>query len=177
MTLNTALAISLGVLGGIAAWLFLGPLGGALAIWATFIAWGCFFHCGGGEHGLQSTIAGNVLGAIVGGITLMVATRTGMDAQIGLAVWAGICVGVGVAVMVLLANIPLFASIPAQVYGFAAVVALSLVGNATGALTDVSLGNPMVAVILSMIVGAVLGYVSERFAMMLTGLGTHHAKA
>ena len=43
MSLNTALAISLGVLGAVATWLFLGPLGGMLAIWAAFIAWGCYY--------------------------------------------------------------------------------------------------------------------------------------
>jgi Protein of unknown function (DUF1097) len=177
MSLNSALAISLGVLGGIAAWLFLGPLGGVLAIWAAFVAWGCFFHCGGGEHGLQLTIAGNVVGAIVGGITLIAATRAGMDAKIGLAVWAGICVGIGVAVMVLLANIPLLESIPAQVYGFACVVGLTLVGNAAGALTAPALANPVVAIILSMVAGAILGYVSEKLAGMLASARTHHAKA
>ena len=73
MSLNTALAISLGVLGAIATWLFLGPLGGALAIWAAFIAWGCFFHNGGKESGLQSTILGTAAGAIIAGITLKIA--------------------------------------------------------------------------------------------------------
>ncbi|WP_141701487.1 DUF1097 domain-containing protein, partial [Methyloceanibacter marginalis] len=63
MSANTALAISVGVLGAIATWLFLGPLGGMLAIWAAFIAWGCFFHCGGKEAGLQSAILGNIAGA------------------------------------------------------------------------------------------------------------------
>ena len=67
MSSNTALAISVGVLGAIATWLFLGPLGGALAIWAAFIAWGCFFHCGGKEHGLQSAILCNAAGAIIAG--------------------------------------------------------------------------------------------------------------
>ena len=56
--MNTALAISLGVLGAVATWLFLGPLGGMLAIWAAFIAWGCYYHSGGKEAGLQSTILG-----------------------------------------------------------------------------------------------------------------------
>jgi hypothetical protein len=38
--------------------------------------------------------------------------------------------------------------------------------------------NPMVVVILSMIIGAVFGYVSERLAGMLAGMGhAHHAKA
>jgi hypothetical protein len=179
MSTNTALAISVGVLGAIATWLFLGPLGGALAIWAAFIAWGCFFHCGGKEHGLQSAILCNAAGAIIAGITLVVATKAGLADKLGLPVWAGICVGIGVAAMVLLGNIPMFASIPAQVYGFASVVAYTLMKDAAGSLTAVSLENPVVIVILSMIVGAVFGYVSEKVAGMLAGMGSHahHVKA
>jgi hypothetical protein len=47
MDLIVALAISIGVLGGIATWVSLGPLAGVLQIWAIFIAWACFYHCGG----------------------------------------------------------------------------------------------------------------------------------
>lgn len=178
MSANLALAISVGVLGAIATWLFLGPLGGALAIWAAFIAWGCFFHCGGKETGLQSAILGNIAGAIVAGITLWVATQTGVADTIGLPVWAGICVGVGVAVMVLLANIPIFSAIPAQVYGFASVVALTLLGNGAGNLTAASMANPVVVIIISMIVGAIFGWISEKVAGMLAGSGHGaHAKA
>jgi Protein of unknown function (DUF1097) len=179
MSSNTALAISVGVLGAIATWLFLGPLGGALAIWAAFIAWGCFFHCGGKEQGLQSAILNNAAGAIIAGITLVVATKTGMADKLGLPVWAGICVGVGVAAMVLLANMPMFAVIPAQVYGFASVVAYTLMKDAAGSLTAGSMENPVVVVILSMIIGAVFGYVSEKLAGMLAGMGhgARHAKA
>lgn len=178
MSANTALAISVGVLGAIATWLFLGPLGGMLAIWAAFIAWGCFFHCGGKESGLQSAILGNIAGAIIAGITLWVATQTGIGDQIGLPIWAGICVGIGVAAMVLLANIPVFAAIPAQVYGFASVVALTLLGNGAGNLTAASMENPVVVIICSMIVGALFGWVSEKIADMLAGAGHGaHAKA
>jgi hypothetical protein len=178
MSANTALAISVGVLGAIATWLFLGPLGGILAIWAAFIAWGCFFHCGGKESGLQSAILGNIAGAIIAGITLWVATQTGIGDQIGLPIWAGICVGIGVAAMVLLANIPAFAAIPAQVYGFASVVALTLLGNGAGNLTAASMENPVVVIICSMIVGALFGWVSEKIAGMLAGAGHGaHAKA
>jgi ABC-type Fe3+-siderophore transport system permease subunit len=179
MSLNTALAISLGVLGAVAAWLFLGPLAShtslGLQIWATFIAWGCFYHCGGKESGLQTTIIGNAAGAVIAGITLYVATKTGLDAKLGLPLWAGICVGLGVAAMVLLANVPMFATIPAQVYGFASVVAMVLIGG--GEVAAASLANPVVAIILSMIIGAVFGYVSERVAGMLVGTGHHRAAA
>ena len=177
MSLNTALAISLGLLGAVATWLFLGPLGGALAIWAAFIAWGCFYHCGGKEQGLQTTIICNAVGAVVAGITLYIATQTGVGESLTLPVWAGICVGIGVAVMVLLANIPILSSIPAQVYGFASVVALTLLGNAAGNIMAGSMANPVLVIILSMIAGAVFGYVSEKLAVMLMGMGDRaHAR-
>jgi hypothetical protein len=178
MSTNTALAISVGVLGAIATWLFLGPLNSALAIWAAFIAWGCFFHCGGKEQGLQSAILGNIAGAIIAGITLYVATQTAVGASMPTGVWAGICVGIGVAAMVLLANIPLFAAIPAQVYGFASVVAYTLMTK-DASLTAASLANPVVVIILSMIIGAGFGYVSEKIAGTLAGAGhgARHAKA
>jgi Protein of unknown function (DUF1097) len=176
MSTNTALAISLGVLGAIATWLFLGPLGGALAIWAAFIAWGCYFHCGGKEQGLQTTILNSAAGAIIAGITLTVVTKAGLADSLGLPVWAGICVGLGVAAMVLLANIPMFSAIPAQVYGFASVAAYTLMKDAAGSLTAASLENPVVAIILSMAVGAIFGYASEKLAGMLAGAG-HGARA
>ena len=125
MSLNTALAISLGVLGAVATWLFLGPLGGMLAIWAAFIAWGCYYHSGGKEAGLQSTILGTAAGAVIAGITLVVASAS-FGASLPANMWVALCVGLGVAAMVLLANVPLFANIPAQVYGFAATVAMAL---------------------------------------------------
>jgi hypothetical protein len=178
MSSNTALAISVGVLGAIATWLFLGPLGGALAIWAAFIAWGCYFHCGGKEQGLQSAILNNAAGAVIAGITLMVA-GAGIGSSMPAAVWPAICVGLGVAAMVLLANVPVFSTIPAQVYGFASVAAYTLMKDAAGSLTAASLENPVVVVILSMIIGAVFGYVSEKVAGMLAGAGhgARHAKA
>lgn len=175
MSSNTALAISVGVLGAIATWLFQGPLGQALAIWAAFIAWGCFFHSGGKETGLQSAILNNAAGAIIAGITLWVATQTGID--LGSAVWPAICVGLGVAAMVLLANVPIFSNIPAQVYGFASIAAYVLLKGGADQLTSASMQNPEVVIILSMIIGAVFGYVSEKVAGLLTGENRAHAKA
>jgi hypothetical protein len=166
------------VLGAIATWLFLGPLGGALAIWAAFIAWGCYFHCGGKEQGLQTAIVNNAAGAVIGGLTLL-AAGAAFGGSMPAAVWPAICVGIGVAAMVLLANMPMFSVIPAQVYGFASVVAYTLMKDAGGSLTAVSMENPVVVVILSMIIGAAFGYVSEKLAGMLAGAGhgARHAKA
>jgi hypothetical protein len=170
MSLISALAISIGVLGGVATWLFLGPLAGGLQIWAAFIAWACFFHCGGKEAGLKATIMANVAGCVMAGLTLIAVSRGGMGDSLGLPLWAGICVGVGVLVMILLANMPAFAAIPALVYGYAATAGYALLtADGLAMLTSPTLANPVVTIALSMIVGAVLGYVSEKVAGALLG--------
>ncbi|HEY4807169.1 MAG TPA: DUF1097 family protein, partial [Roseiarcus sp.] len=51
MDLITALALSIGVLGGIATFVLL-SFGMGLQIWVAFIAWATFYHCGGKEAGL-----------------------------------------------------------------------------------------------------------------------------
>lgn len=174
MSLISALAISIGVLGGVATWLFLGPLAGGLQIWAAFIAWACFFHCGGKEAGLKATIMANVAGCIMAGLTLIAVSRGGMGGSLGLPMWAGICVGVGVLVMILLANMPALAAIPALVYGYAATAGYALLADdGLAMLTAPTLGNPVVTIALSMIVGAVFGYVSEKVAGALVGHGGH----
>ena len=170
MSLITALAVSIGGLGGIATWLFLGPLGGALQIWAAFIAWACFFHSGGKEAALGSTIACTLAGAVVAWITLIIITQTGVAGMLGLPIWAGIMVAIGVGVMVLLANMPMFATIPALVYGFAAVAAYTLLADgAIDRLMAASLDNPLVTVGLSLIAGALLGWLSEKLAGAMAG--------
>ena len=101
-------------------------------------------------------------------LTLLAVSRGGFGASLGLPLWAGICVGIGVMVMILLANMPAFAAIPAMVYGFAATAGYALLAtDGLANLTAASLGNPLVTIILSMIAGAALGYVSEKVAGML----------
>ena len=180
MSSNTALAISVGVLGAIATWLFLGPLGGALAIWAAFIAWGCYFHCGGKEQGLQSAILNNAAGAIIAGITLIVATKTGLadtarTAGMGRDLRRRRRRRHGAA-----RQRPDVRHHPGA--GLRLCFGRRLhadEGRGAATLTAGSMDNPVVVIILSMIVGAVFGYVSEKLAGMLAGAGhgARHAKA
>src|SRR5260221_11042631 len=60
-----ALSLSIAVLGAVWAFLALGPLSGFVLVWAGFIAWGCFFHTGGGAKALGKTIPGTAHGAFV----------------------------------------------------------------------------------------------------------------
>lgn len=164
MDLITALAVSIGALGGVATYLFLSPFGLGLQIWAAFIAWASFYHCGGKTSGFSASVLANLWGVLWGALTLIAVTQTGLADSLGLPLWAGICVAVGVALMILGAKIPAFSAIPAQVYGYAATVAFALLTNAAGALLQPDLANPAVIIALSMVVGAVFGLVSEHLA-------------
>ena len=96
-------------------------------------------------------------------------------------VWPAVVVGVTVFLLVIVASLEPLSSVPANVYGYASTVAYSLhqpseaaatAGEAgTGPLQNLasaSFENPLVLLILSMVVGAVFGYVSGKVANALT---------
>jgi hypothetical protein len=159
MNLVTALAIVIGVLGAIATWLFLGPLGGTgLQIWAAFIAWASYYGSGGGEDGLVKSVTANVWGALLATIALILIGKTGVGLP-GIAV----IVGITVCVMILGAHLPALSAIPAAVYGYAGTVAYALMKSLDA--TDFSLGSgPFTTIAISMVVGGLFGYASQKIA-------------
>ncbi len=159
MDLVTALAIVIGIMGAIATWVAVTLGSPYVLIWAIFVGWGCFFHCGGKEAGLQNSAIANIWGAVCAAVALIVALALGITA-----ITAAICVGVTVAIMILGAKIPALSAIPAAVYGYASTAALFLHGAAgygegSGAVVKVA-----VAVAISLVIGNVLGYISEKIA-------------
>ena len=148
-----ALAVSVGVLAVAATWIFLVPMAVVAAhmqVWQAFIAWGCHYHSGGKFTGTRNTIICMSFGAVVGMAAVLLAAQLG---SLG-AFAAPVAVGIGAAVICLASAIPLLATIPASVYGFAAIAGLILLDkqSATAALLPT---------ILSIIVGAAFGFVSE----------------
>jgi hypothetical protein len=148
-----ALAVSVGVLAVLATWIFgLDPLVVAkLQVWQAFIAWGCHFHSGGKFTGTRNTVLCMSFGAVVGMVAVLLAGQLGAIGTLA----APVAVGLGATVIVLASAIPLLAVIPASVYGFASIAGLILLG------TGVSPTSALVPTILSIIIGAAFGYVSE----------------
>lgn len=161
MNLLSALAISIGVLGGVATWAFVGPAAGlGLQIWAAFVAWAAFYHSGGGSGSLGKNIPAHLFGGLIGLLALIATTK--LAGGLGLPLAAGLSVGIGAAVIVLAANLPVLAQIPSSVYGFGCVAAYALLGGKLETLTSVSLiDNPWINVSVSMVIGALLGALSE----------------
>ncbi|MEN9483485.1 DUF1097 domain-containing protein [Sphaerotilus montanus] len=158
MTLLIALTISIGLLAVAATWLFLGPLAAMnMQIWQAFIAWACFFNNGGKSAGLKTTVICMSFGAAVGMASVLLIGQLG-----GLgALAAPVAVGIGAAVIVLAAHVPLLSAIPASVYGFASIAGLILLKGTPAA-------EAIVPTILSIVVGALFGWLSEQVAGKLT---------
>ena len=64
MSSLVALSISIGVLGGVATALSLGPLSGIVYIWVAFIAWACYFAIGGDQKVLRRSTPNTPLSLI-----------------------------------------------------------------------------------------------------------------
>jgi hypothetical protein len=159
MDLVTALAIIIGVMGAIATWLAVSIGSPYLLIWAAFLGWASYFHCGGKESGLKNSAAANVWGAICAAVALIALLAMGVSA-----ITAGICVGVTVAIMIFGAKVPALSAIPASVYGYAATAGLFLHGAATYGEGSGAVIKVAVAVAISMVIGNILGYISEKIA-------------
>ena len=166
MDLITALSVSIGALAAVATYLFLGILPPGWQLWAAFIGWASFYGAGGKDKGLQASITANIWGAVLALIALLIITKSGWaDAKsLGLPLTAAIIVGLSVVVLVYGAKAPALAAIPSSVYGYASVAALALITGKFDTLTQPDLTNPFVAVLLSLIVGNLFGYVSEMLA-------------
>lgn len=161
MPILTALAISIGVLGGVATWLFVGPLAGVgLQIWAAFIAWAAYYHSGGKVAALKTNIPAHIYGAFIGWAALFAITV--LAGGLGVPLAGGIAVGIGAALIVLGANIGLLGSIPSSVYGFGCVAGFTLLAGKLDMLTAASINdNPFINIVLSMIIGAGFAWLSE----------------
>ena len=161
MSAYLALAVSVGLLAAVDTWLFVGPLAVLLPglIWVSFVAWGCHFHSGAGPKGMTTTIVGMTFGAIVGMVAVMAANGPLASLPDGLGLV--ITVGLGAFVICLASAVNLLSTIPASVYGFASIAGpIALTGR-----------DPMESlwqVVLAVVIGAVFGIVSEKFAGVMT---------
>ncbi|RVB80447.1 MULTISPECIES: DUF1097 domain-containing protein [unclassified Mesorhizobium] len=112
MDLITGLAVVIGIMGGIATWAAITIGNPYLPIWAVFVGWGSFYHCGGKEAGFKNSALANLWGAICAAGALIALTSIGVTA-----LTAGICVGVSIVILILAAKLPLLSAIPSAVYG------------------------------------------------------------
>jgi hypothetical protein len=151
MDVLVALAISIGVL--IAGWTYVALGVAALPVWAGIVAWGSFFAAGGKTAGLTKTLASNLSGVLWAFLALTAWNSFGGGVPV-----LSVLVGIAALFMVLQAKIPALSFIPGAFLG--AATAVSVVVGANGSWTKT---------IIALVVGALLGYLSEMLAGAMTG--------
>lgn len=165
ITQLVALSLAIAVLGAVATWICLSV---GLLIWAAFIAWACFFHSGGDTNALKKTIVCTIWGVICAWVAAMVIVSVPMPG-LGL-LWPAIVVGVTVFILCILAHVELLNVIPASVYGYAATFAYLLQtpeALSAARLTAPNLGNAAIIVTISLVLGAIFGFLSGKLGGML----------
>lgn len=145
-----ALGISIGVLAGLFTWFAfsvtsLGGYAAPFVVWVGFAAWAVFYAAGAGVSGLMKTLASTVSGLLWGWLIVWAWTNVGPDSMAVL----GLFVGLAAFGMCVQATVPLLAFIPGAFIGAAAYF-----GNAT----------IFWSTLISLVVGALLAFASERLA-------------
>jgi Protein of unknown function (DUF1097) len=170
-----ALSLSIASLATLWAFLALGPLSGFVIIWAGFIAWACFFHSGANCEALVKTVLGNAYGVLIAWIALLTIVYVPLS-NFG-AIWQAIVVGITVFFLIIVGTIHPLSAVPANISGYAAVIAYSLRPPFAGPLHNLlspSFANPLPLLFVSMVTGALFGYISNQLASKMTK-GTRRA--
>lgn len=163
MKLPVALALVIGLLGGVLTYLYVGPLAAlGLFVPATFLGAASYFAAGGTTAALAPSLASNIWGAVGGTVALLLVATAGSPLLVGL------YVGLMTAVVVLGAVVPLLGFVPGTVIGFATTAGFGLLTKASA--TDFSLPTgPFTVMLLSFAVGGLYGWVSSLLVGRLVG--------
>lgn len=155
MKLPVALALVVGIVGGILTYLYVGPLSAlGLFIPATFLGAASYFAAGGDLEALKKSVPANVWGAAWATIALILIGLTTSPLMIA------VIVGGLTGVMILGALVPALGFVPGHVIGYASTAAFGLLGGASG--TDFSLPTgPFTVMAISFVIGGLYGWVGS----------------
>ncbi len=159
MDKNTAMTLSIGILGGIDVFITATIL--PVPVWITFTAWASFFACGGSRKGLIQSVLCNWTGIIIASLSLLAIQLINTSP-----LFAAISVGIGSGAMVQASRMSYTKGFtPAVVWGFSQTVGATAAGFPllTGDLTN----QATCIAIVAMLVGAIFGYVAEIFGAAL----------
>jgi Protein of unknown function (DUF1097) len=171
MSETNAAAVSGGILAAIMIMAMLKI--GVLPIWPLVIAWGIFFHIGGGgdpNKALAKAVTHAWFGVACGWVSAFL-VLVGPPAEIiNPLLWAGIVVGLTLLTIGLAAHVAWFSITPVCVYGFAMNwgFLLNVPAHFTvSSMLSFSLANSLIAVPISILIGVCFGWAQAWLARKL----------
>jgi len=173
MSFINALGLVLAVIGGVLAYLYVGPLHNVYFIWAVFIFTATGVAIGGTNEAFKNLVICGVAGVVLAWIAAMIIVNTlgSVGAALTPPVWIGIVVGVTTGFLAWIANIKIFPAIPATVVGYASTFAYLLQTPnmlSPAVLESASLANPLIVMTISFVIAAGFGIVSLSLAKKLS---------
>lgn len=163
-----ATAIGVGILGGVASWLFLSV--GTLLLWAAFVAWASYFAVGGDNRAISLNLTSNAFGVLVAWIVALLALAS-PSTVLGMPLWVGVLVACSVFLYILASRFSIFSSVPAVTLGYAttfAYISQTPGAFAYPALLSAGFGNVLILVIVSMSIGTAFAFASAKLSAALT---------
>ncbi len=158
-------AVSASILAGLSVWIFAQLPG--LWVWAAFIGWASYDQSGANRMALVTSSTSMVFGVVMAWLVAVVVA--GLLPLPGAAV-SGLAAALASFIIV---SVSRFTNVPATFFGFASAFAFMLLSPAAfsiGAMTSPTLGNVLICVLVSLLVGSLLGVLHQRLATVLTAL-------
>ncbi|MBG0810522.1 DUF1097 domain-containing protein [Methylosinus sp. H3A] len=164
MSITSYKAVSVGALGGLAAFLALGPAAPHGAqLFAALIGWAGYQHFGGKLEGLKKSVLHYLFGVFLAALALVVSTRLPYGETIGDAAWTAIAVAITLGLLVLASKLPALGEWPVALLAYATLFATTRADE----IVALAPSNPVLLAALSLIVGAIFAFAAEHLAEAL----------
>jgi len=138
-------------------------------VWAAFIGWASYDHSGANRKAFVTSSICMVFGVVMAWLVALVVAGSLLPLSSDVA--SAIAAGVASFTIVYLSRYRPFSNVPATFYGFASAFAYLLMHSGSFSLSGLKaldLGNVLLCVSTSLLVGSVLGVVHQRLAYALT---------
>ena len=158
-------AVSIGAIGGIAAFFAFGPAAPYGAqLFIVLIGWAGFCHFGGKLGGLKLAASHYLFGALLAALALVLTTQLPYGETLGVAGWSAIAVAITLAALAFAPKLPTLSDVTGALLGYAALLGQAAIGGGDAKIIALTLDNPLLVALASLILGAVLALLAETLA-------------
>lgn len=164
MRLSITRAVSIGAVGGLAAFLSSGPaapLGAQLFI--VLIGWAGYSRFGDKLAGLKQALAHLLLGAAFAALALVLVTQLPYGETLGAAAWTAVVAALTLGALAYAASLPGLGAFAVALLGYVAPLAAAAIGGADK-IVALAPDNALLIAVLSLVVGALFGCVADALA-------------
>ncbi|GAB7544698.1 DUF1097 domain-containing protein [Cupriavidus sp. 8B] len=161
-----AYALAGSVISSLTVWGFLQFPG--LLVWAAFIGWASFHHCGADKAAVRKSLTCNVYGVLIAWLVGLLVAGNVLPVPVPVA--AALWVAIATPLVIVSGQLPALNAVPASFYGFASTFAflVQTPGKfSVATMTSAHLDNALVVVALSLVAGNLLGWLQVKVGTSL----------